>query len=711
MQYQNNSCCSSNKDHSGLHAASEPYCLLMMASKNKNRNSRSSMLFVAVLVLVFCWMVLSTLQNKSSTSFKESSASSVSSPRLEEKSSFAVWIQHETVDDDNDQSTSSSSSPATDATTFSSTPPLMSLQATIMTRPQEIFHRYMQQHSAHRLRREHATTSSSSISSTANRMLKQHGRRFSVAHYACPQQAGNRLHHFVNDLMLAILTNRTVLVRYWNYEACRQIGNSYDVEACDKRREQQQNSQNRSRANPSSASPSLECDGILRPAPWMALYDDWMPLIEKEYKQQQQLKQQQQQQRGSLSSHNTSTPPLMTGLTIRGKATDDFLPWSTEQRTGPSDDWPVVVFRPLVGVQRANFAHLFFPLDDLSSPKPIKDEKKKKKSDAVVVRLKNTTTTLLWQQQQWQQQKHAAIQAMADQLFSLGADYFFGMLFHESFSFTRDFVESTNVLVQDAPYYQPRQQRLVDLPLLQQQQDDDHRVINNTRRILSIALHSRHVNSLDDGSSVAHETACLEQLLLEHQPQQSSSQPDAAAEANNYGGNGKKNNNNDTDSDGTVQDVCRIFLLSDRPRTIFWIKAWLAKNEEVMHHSCTVITAAHDDKNAKGLEVEHGPFAGAGFYRDLLFASSLSSSSSSSFSQMAWIGHDRRSSSKLLLEWMEYRRYQNKRTMLSNGENVGRSTNNVGNNDDSSDDARLLLPAISLCQLPEEKPETKSNKK
>ena len=40
----------------------------------------------------------------------------------------------------------------------------------------------------------------------ANNM--QH-RKFAIVHYSCPQQLGNRLHHFYNDFLLAFLTNRT----------------------------------------------------------------------------------------------------------------------------------------------------------------------------------------------------------------------------------------------------------------------------------------------------------------------------------------------------------------------------------------------------------------------------------------------------------------------------------------------------------------------
>ena len=45
-------------------------------------------------------------------------------------------------------------------------------------------------------------------------------RKFIVGVYSCPQEAGNRLHRFMNALLWSILTNRTLLYRYHTYDSC-----------------------------------------------------------------------------------------------------------------------------------------------------------------------------------------------------------------------------------------------------------------------------------------------------------------------------------------------------------------------------------------------------------------------------------------------------------------------------------------------------------
>lgn len=45
-------------------------------------------------------------------------------------------------------------------------------------------------------------------------------RKFVVGRYACPLEAGNRLHSYMNHLLWAIVTNRTFLSRYWDFDYC-----------------------------------------------------------------------------------------------------------------------------------------------------------------------------------------------------------------------------------------------------------------------------------------------------------------------------------------------------------------------------------------------------------------------------------------------------------------------------------------------------------
>ena len=40
------------------------------------------------------------------------------------------------------------------------------------------------------------------------------GRRYAIGHYSCPEQLGNRMMAFLNALLAAVVTNRTILWQY-----------------------------------------------------------------------------------------------------------------------------------------------------------------------------------------------------------------------------------------------------------------------------------------------------------------------------------------------------------------------------------------------------------------------------------------------------------------------------------------------------------------
>jgi hypothetical protein len=84
-------------------------------------------------------------------------------------------------------------------------------------------------------------------------------RRYALGFYSCPFQAGNRFFHFMNALQWAIVTNRTLLWKYWDQETCtRYDGGSYSHKrVC------------------TNANSLTDCDQILRRADWIPSYDDW----------------------------------------------------------------------------------------------------------------------------------------------------------------------------------------------------------------------------------------------------------------------------------------------------------------------------------------------------------------------------------------------------------------------------------------------------
>lgn len=58
-------------------------------------------------------------------------------------------------------------------------------------------------------------------------------RKFMIAYYSCPHQAGNRIHHFMNGMFWAMVSNRTLLWHYYDKETCLDIGRSHNPHFCD----------------------------------------------------------------------------------------------------------------------------------------------------------------------------------------------------------------------------------------------------------------------------------------------------------------------------------------------------------------------------------------------------------------------------------------------------------------------------------------------
>jgi hypothetical protein len=105
--------------------------------------------------------------------------------------------------------------------------------------PIGVVEQYIQWHSADALRRD------------------PHNRRFSVVFYSCPLQAGNRIHHFLSSAYWSIVTNRTMLFKYWDRETCFKYGSMYSLAIC------------------REANAVRDCDAILARAPWIPHLDDW----------------------------------------------------------------------------------------------------------------------------------------------------------------------------------------------------------------------------------------------------------------------------------------------------------------------------------------------------------------------------------------------------------------------------------------------------
>lgn len=107
---------------------------------------------------------------------------------------------------------------------------------------------YRMKHSVDTLRQE-------SLEQLAN-------RKYAMGYFSCPLQAGNRLHHFANSLIWAIVTNRTLLYKYYDKDTCEyhqsvQTQIWMDNRTC------------------SALNTESDCEAVLERASWLPLYDEW----------------------------------------------------------------------------------------------------------------------------------------------------------------------------------------------------------------------------------------------------------------------------------------------------------------------------------------------------------------------------------------------------------------------------------------------------
>lgn len=126
--------------------------------------------------------------------------------------------------------------------------------------PQRVMERYIQMHSVDQLQRECPHVKQQQVN------LKRHcpeisKRKFAVGFYSCPYQAGNRLHHFMNAMAWAIATNRTLLWKYYDEQACRAVGRKFAKNICFK------------------TGTKDSCQKVLELANWIPSFDEWYPLL------------------------------------------------------------------------------------------------------------------------------------------------------------------------------------------------------------------------------------------------------------------------------------------------------------------------------------------------------------------------------------------------------------------------------------------------
>lgn len=120
---------------------------------------------------------------------------------------------------------------------------------------------YINMHSGQQLERELESCIGTTQNETASLLSKCKPiarRRFAIAFYSCPYQAGNRLHHFMNGLIWAVVTNRTLLWKYLDSNVCKAFHMSYECQW---------------------VGTKDKCDRTLTLSPWLASYDDWGAIL------------------------------------------------------------------------------------------------------------------------------------------------------------------------------------------------------------------------------------------------------------------------------------------------------------------------------------------------------------------------------------------------------------------------------------------------
>ena len=245
------------------------------------------------------------------------------------------------------------------------------------------------------------------------------------------------------------------------------------------------------------------------------------------------------------------------------------------------------------------------------------------------------------------------MQDTARDLYTYGPDFLYGMLYSELF--TLQFHPSENVL------HLAANDGISSTTLTNGNKGTLQKDKNDSKQLkhLRVALHSRHTVSEDDGSYIRDEINCLTKILPTREQQMTQNIP------------------------------CSIYLMSDRQNTIENITQWIVERYIGGDGpDCNVITANHSISMALSASLtisnreEHGPWSGVGFFQDLDVVANA---------EHVLIGDIHRSSTKLLLEVLEYRRILSTtvRPKIIGVEEQHGDTHRSSN-----------LPRLVKCQLP-----------
>jgi hypothetical protein len=324
-------------------------------------------------------------------------------------------------------------------------------------RPVQLMEQYIRWHSVDALRRD------------------PHHRKFSVVFYSCPLQAGNRIHHFTTSVYWSIVTNRTMLYKYWDRETCYRYGSMYSLAIC------------------REANTDRDCDKILARAPWIPSFAEWRDVLGL-------------QPDGGGNGNDPYSVPFYA--THPRDVVNFRFPW------GPGNDESV---RGVDGSRYDSIPLVMFA--QTRSKIAFMDPRNKKHAGTTLDELLVTG---------WGRGANA-------RLHGLGVDFMFGMILRYSFDLTGAVQAAVPPGATDLLLFRGAGGRggdcaTQDLEVRdgiddESYGDDDAQTDDNDAEgdddevpYYTIALHSRHIDDAVDGCDVSREIGCMKELLKTKMP-------------------------------------------------------------------------------------------------------------------------------------------------------------------------------------------------
>jgi len=402
--------------------------------------------------------------------------------------------------------------------------------------PMKVLEQYKRWHSEETLNREYASKSS-----------VIHNRTFALAYYTCPFAAGNQMNEFINALLSSIITNRTLLWKYYDRGACEQyLADDFRGKNLLRCGEDQNTEQ--------------DCNAILERADWIPSFDKWNARLGLLL---------QQKLAWEMSTDLTATNAATTSkaVTIPRRVEGDILMRANQQ--------PVV-----------KFSREFFQVDW---------------HNKLLQKYPNNTPKIKLPVRQ-------SSLSRARVLYEWGTPFVYGMIFHSVFNFSQAVLDSSvpEYSHPDAESGADDSRRTTSLrkqqPQQQHQQEEDKENWVDFRGHgnynYSVAIHSRHPLSRDDGCDVTRELTCLNSIL-----------PSLEEEEYPYS--------------------CLVFIMADRQCTLSTLSQHLLTGSQG-GRKCTVALTSQQKEHRRPSKLEkkkrrpafseHGPFAGVGYFRDVIVA-------------------------------------------------------------------------------------------